>query len=108
MFHFCKKHSFLSESNKMTNITGRTDDATIQLGDGRRLQALEVGKSNGAPIFHCHGNGSSRLEVLTVAAAAERLGVRLISLDRLGIGRSDPKPGYRLLDWPDDVVEDDV
>ncbi len=89
----------------MTNSTGRTGDSTIQLRDGRRLQAFEVGKSDGTPIFHCHGNGSSRLEVLTVTAAAERLGVRLMSLDRPGIGRSDPKPGYRLLDWPDDVVE---
>jgi pimeloyl-ACP methyl ester carboxylesterase len=89
----------------MTNSTGRTGDSAIRLHDGRRLQALEVGKSDGPPIFHFHGNGSSRLEVLTVAAAAERLGVRLMSLDRPGIGRSDPKPGYRLLDWPDDVVE---
>ncbi len=89
----------------MTSSTGRTGDATIRLCDGRRLQMLEVGKSDGPPIFHCHGNGSSRLEVLTVQSVAERLGVRLMSLDRPGIGRSDPKPGYRLLDWPDDVVE---
>ena len=31
--------------------------------------------------------------------------MRLIGLDRPGIGLSDPKSGYRLLDWPDDVVE---
>ena len=80
-------------------------DSTIRLRDGRRLQYLEIGKSDGPPIIHCHGNGSSRLEVLAVAVAAERIGVRLMSLDRPGIGRSDPKPGYRLLDWPDDVVE---
>ena len=45
------------------------------------------------------------LEVLTVQSAAERIVVRLIGLDRPGIGRSDAKAGYRLLDWPDDVVE---
>jgi pimeloyl-ACP methyl ester carboxylesterase len=33
------------------------------------------------------------------------LGVRLIALDRPGIGCSDLKPGYRLLAWPADVVE---
>jgi pimeloyl-ACP methyl ester carboxylesterase len=75
------------------------------LRDGRRLQTFEVGKIDGPPIFHCHGNGSSRLEVLTVASVAEHLGIRLISLDRPGIGRSDAKAGYRLLDWPDDVEE---
>jgi pimeloyl-ACP methyl ester carboxylesterase len=89
----------------MTNATIRTGNITIRLRDGRRLQAFEVGKIDGPPIFHFHGNGSSRLEVLTVAKAAEQLGVRLISLDRPGIGCSDPMPGYRLLDWPDNMVE---
>jgi pimeloyl-ACP methyl ester carboxylesterase len=65
---------------------------------------MEVGKSDGPPIFHFHGNGTSRLEVLIVASA-ERCGVRLIGLDRPGIGRSDAKRGYQLLDWPNDVVE---
>jgi pimeloyl-ACP methyl ester carboxylesterase len=89
----------------MTNATGRSGDSTIRLRDGRQLQSLEIGKSDGSPIFHFHGNGSSRLEVLTVKAEAERLGVRLICLDRPGIGGSDERRGYRLLDWPDDVVE---
>jgi pimeloyl-ACP methyl ester carboxylesterase len=88
-----------------TNPTGRTGDSAIHLRDGRCLAILEVGKSEGFPIFHFHGNGSSRLEVLTVQSAAERLGVRLVSLDRPGIGGSDERRGYRLLDWPDDVVE---
>jgi pimeloyl-ACP methyl ester carboxylesterase len=45
------------------------------------------------------------LEVLTVQSTAERPGVRLIGLDRPGIGGSDLKAGYRLLDWPADVVQ---
>jgi pimeloyl-ACP methyl ester carboxylesterase len=95
----------LLEQNKMTHATGRPGDSTIQLRDGRRLQSLEIGKSDGSPIFHFLGNGSSRLEVLTVQAGVEHLGVRLICLDRPGIGGSDERRGYRLLDWPDDVVE---
>jgi pimeloyl-ACP methyl ester carboxylesterase len=39
------------------------------------------------------------------AASAAEQGVRLIGLDRPGVGRSAPKPGYHLLDWPNDVVE---
>ena len=31
--------------------------------------------------------------------------MRLIALDRPGIGQSSANKGYRLLDWPDDVVE---
>jgi pimeloyl-ACP methyl ester carboxylesterase len=89
----------------MTYSMRRPGDSTILLRDGRRLQSLEIGQSNGTPIFHFHGNGSSRLEVLTVQAEAEHMGVRLICLDRPGIGGSDERRGYRLLDWPDDVVE---
>src|SRR5258708_4315208 len=89
----------------MTNATSRPGDFTIRLRDGRRMQSLEVGKSDSVPLFHFHGNGSSRLEVLMVQAMAKHLGVCLMSLDQPGIGRSDPKPGYRLLDWPDAVVE---
>jgi pimeloyl-ACP methyl ester carboxylesterase len=89
----------------MTNVTGRPGDSTLRLRDGRRLQVLEIGKRNGFPIFHFHGNGSSRLEIFTVESRAEPLGLRLICPDRPGIGGSDSKPDYRLLDWPDDVVD---
>ena len=77
----------------------------IRLRDGRRLAYLSVGNSDGFPIFHFHGNGTSALEVLTVQSAAERCGVRLIGLSRPGIGHSDARAGYRLFDWPDDVGE---
>jgi pimeloyl-ACP methyl ester carboxylesterase len=43
--------------------------------------------------------------VLLLGEQAILQGVRLIVFDRPGIGRSDPKPGFQLLDWPDDVVE---
>lgn len=89
----------------MSLSSGLIADSSIQLRDGRTLGMSTVGKANGLPIFHFHGNGTSRLEVLTVAEAAESLGVRLIGLDRPGIGRSDRAAGYRLLDWPADVVE---
>ena len=80
-------------------------DFTIRLRDGRTMGAAMVGPSDGFPIVHCHGSGSSRLEVKLFAAKASAQEVRLIGLDRPGIGRSDPKAGYRLLDWPDDVGE---
>lgn len=77
----------------------------LQLCDGRRVDVLEVGDRDGFPIFHFHGNGTSALEVLLVEAVAQRHGIRLIGLSRPGIGGSDARPGYRLLDWPDDVAE---
>jgi pimeloyl-ACP methyl ester carboxylesterase len=43
--------------------------------------------------------------VLLLGEQAILQGVRLIVFDRPGIGRSDAKPGFGLLDWPDDVAE---
>jgi pimeloyl-ACP methyl ester carboxylesterase len=80
-------------------------DFTVRLSDGRSIGIVSVGRDDGFPIIHCHGSNSSRLEVELLAAQASLEEVRLLGLDRPGIGRSDPKPGSRLLDWPDDVVE---
>jgi pimeloyl-ACP methyl ester carboxylesterase len=66
---------------------------------------LQVGKADGPAVFHFHGHGSSRLEALLVSEQAVSLGVRLIALDRPGIGRSSVHEGYRLPDWPDYVSE---
>jgi len=75
----------------------------IRLPDGRKLGCLQIGKVDGFPIFHFHGNGSSRLEVLLLADLAQAAGVRLIGLDRPGIGDSDPAPASGPLQWPADV-----
>jgi pimeloyl-ACP methyl ester carboxylesterase len=77
----------------------------LTLRDGRTLAYLEVGAASGAPVFHFHGHGSSRLEALALADAAEKAHVRLIAFDRPGIGLSSPKAGDRLRDWPPDVAE---
>lgn len=77
----------------------------VRLRDGRVLGLLEVGATDGPAAIHFHGGGCSRLEALFFADAARELGVRLICLDRPGIGRSDPHPKARLLDWADDVRE---
>jgi pimeloyl-ACP methyl ester carboxylesterase len=79
-------------------------DRTIVLRDGRQMAYSEWGDLGGRPVVLIHGSPGSRLlcpdEEATVAA-----GVRLITIDRRGYGRSDPKPGGTLLNWPDDYVE---
>jgi pimeloyl-ACP methyl ester carboxylesterase len=82
-----------------------SEDLALTLHDGRAIGAATVGPRDGAPVVHCHGSGSSRLEVTLLADAAAAAGVRLIGLDRPGVGRSDPKPGARLLEWPAAVAE---
>ena len=78
---------------------------TMTLKDGRTLGYAEYGAPQGKIIFEFHGNPSSRLGSALFDEAAQRLGVRVIGIDRPGMGLSDYKPGRKLLDWPDDVVE---
>jgi pimeloyl-ACP methyl ester carboxylesterase len=77
-------------------------DTTIQLHDGRTLGYAEYGQSRGKALFYF---GASRLEARFLAEQAKHLGIRLIGLDRPGMGLSRFQAGRRLLDWLDDVVE---
>jgi len=77
----------------------------VTLRDGRILGYDDVGAASGMPIVYFHGFGSSRLIRHPDDRIAERLGVRVIAVDRPGIGMSTRRPGRRLLDWPADVVE---
>ncbi|MBL6979685.1 MAG: alpha/beta hydrolase [Anaerolineales bacterium] len=78
---------------------------TIQLQDGRKLGYAEYCALHGRPLLHFHGWPGSRLEARLVAEPAARAGVRLIGVDRPGMGLSDFMPGRTILDWVDDVVE---
>ncbi|UCC40416.1 MAG: alpha/beta hydrolase [Candidatus Aminicenantes bacterium] len=81
------------------------DDNILLLPDGRQLGYAEYGDPKGKTIFEFHGNPSSRLGSILFDEAARRLGVRIIGIDRPGMGLSDYKHGRKLLEWPDDVIE---
>lgn len=80
-------------------------DKTLQLRDGRTLGYTEYGSSEGKSLFYFHGHPGSRFEARFLAGQAAHVGVRLIGIDRPGMGLSSFKAGRCLLDWPDDVVE---
>lgn len=75
----------------------------IRLTDGRELGYDEIGDPSGTPILFFHGFGSSRVVRHPDDSIAKELGIRLIAVDRPGIGLSTGLPGRRLLDWPSDV-----
>lgn len=79
----------------------------IRLADGRRLSYDDVGAPDGKPVFYFHGVPSSRVEWQMWAdeTMLRQLGVRLIAIDRPGIGSSSFQPGRRLRDWPADVAD---
>src|SRR3954465_14232198 len=84
---------------------GNGVDRTIRLRDGRRLGYAEWGGLGGPPVLYFHGWPGSRLEGRLADEAARGEGVRLIALDRPGMGLSDYQPRRRLVDWPDDVLQ---
>ena len=78
-------------------------DTTLELPDGRTLAFAEWTDARATPIFFFHGFPMSRLFFPDPATAAE-LGVRAITLDRPGVGGSDPQADHRVADWPADVI----
>jgi pimeloyl-ACP methyl ester carboxylesterase len=78
---------------------------TVRLPDGRRLGYAQWGDSGGGPLLFFHGWPGSRLEGRLGDEAAKASRVRLIALDRPGMGLSDFQPRRAFVDWPDDVVQ---
>lgn len=78
---------------------------TVTLRDGRILGFDDVGDPAGLPVIYLHGFGSSRLIRHPDDSIAARMGIRLLAVDRPGIGASTRRPGRRLLDWPADMAE---
>jgi hypothetical protein len=86
-------------------LTMPNGDHVVRLRDGRTMSYAEYGDPDGVPTVNGHGGFSCRLELAAAAPVATQMGVRLISPDRPGIGRSDPQPDRTVLDWARDVAE---
>jgi len=76
----------------------------VQVGGGRRLSVEVTGDPDGRPVFLLHGTPGSRLGPRPRGSLLHRLGIRLISFDRPGYGRSDRLPGRRVADVAEDVA----
>jgi pimeloyl-ACP methyl ester carboxylesterase len=74
-------------------------EAVVVLSDGRRVGYAEYGAPDGIPLLEFHGFPGSRHYHLD-EQALEAAGVRLLSVERPGVGLSDRLPDRRLLDWP--------
>ena len=78
-------------------------EGTVALPDGRRLGYAEYGVRDGTPVLHFHGLPGGRFYDMAGRALVAS-GAWMFTLERPGIGLSDPKPGRTLLDWPRDVA----
>ncbi|MBV1910339.1 MAG: alpha/beta hydrolase [Kangiellaceae bacterium] len=75
------------------------------LSDHRILCYQEFGDTKGMPVFYSHTTSGSKAEGQFFHKAAKHFGLRLICMDRPGIGGSSYLPKRTLLDYPKDVVE---
>ena len=78
-------------------------EGSLTLPDGRRLSWREFGDPSGYPVVNNHGGLLCGLDIAPAESAARRLGIRLISPDRPGVGDSTILKGRRTLDWVEDV-----
>ena len=88
-----------------TSTTTRTTGGTVRGSNGRAIGYGEFGDPDGTPVVLCHGFGDSRLTRYPDDDLTARLGVRLITMDRPGIGLTDPMKGLTILDRTDDIID---
>ena len=72
--------------------------------DGRRLSFAEYGSPRGAAIIWMHGTPGARRQIpLEARRYADEHGLRIIGVDRPGIGSSTPYLYGRIGDWTGDL-----
>ena len=79
---------------------------TFKLPDGRMLGYDDHGPPGGKPVFFLHGTPGTRLNWYLFGSEelTQKLKIRIVSLDRPGLGLSDFQAGRQFCDWPGDVI----
>ena len=76
----------------------------VELPDGRRMAVDDRGDPDGIPLLYLHGTPDARLARHPDDRIAARLGVRLLAVDRPGIGHSDIDPSATPTSVADDLA----
>lgn len=88
----------------MNEVTRPRLEGSIAVRDGRRLGFAEFGSPHGPAIIWMHGTPGARRQIPVEARAfAERERLRIIGIDRPGIGSSTPHVYADILDWTGDL-----
>lgn len=76
------------------------EDIQLTTQQGTVVSFAEYGEPEGRPVFFFHGWPCSRRQARLLHGPALKRGLRIIALDRPGIGQSTFVPDRKLLDWP--------
>ena len=82
----------------MSTAVADSREFDIRSGDGRLIHVYDDGDPAGTLLVYHHGTPLSGLVPSLWAQVAHAEGVRLVSFDRAGYGRSDRHPGRRIAD----------
>lgn len=79
-------------------------EGTVGVRDGRRLSYAEFGDPAGEAFIWMHGTPGARRQVpFDARTFADEHGLRIIGIDRPGIGSSTPHLYENILDWTGDL-----
>ncbi len=88
----------------MHNVKRPALEGTVAVRDDRRLSFAEYGSTRGPAVVWMHGTPGARRQIpLEARAYAEQHGLRLIGIDRPGIGSSTPHLYPNVVDWTADL-----
>ncbi|WP_182524194.1 alpha/beta fold hydrolase [Nocardioides dongkuii] len=88
----------------MSTVARPALEGSVAVRGDRRLSFAEYGHTRGPAIVWMHGTPGARRQIpLEVRALAEEHGLRIIGIDRPGIGSSTPHLYEDILDWTADL-----
>jgi pimeloyl-ACP methyl ester carboxylesterase len=103
-----KWNVFLCDDRAMTRTSSVTRprlEGTVAVRGSRRLGFAEFGSAHGSAIIWMHGTPGARRQIpLEAREYADREGLRIIGVDRPGIGSSTPHVYENVLDWTQDLL----
>jgi pimeloyl-ACP methyl ester carboxylesterase len=79
------------------------EELDVRASDGRTIGTAALGPPDGFPVLWHHGNPGSRVPPVS-ESVLEAAGVRMITYDRPGGGRSSARPGRVVADVKDDAA----
>lgn len=89
----------------MSEVTPPRVEGTVRVGPRRRLGFAEFGPPTGRGVVWLHGTPGARRQIPAEAREmAHDVGVRIIGIDRPGIGSSTPHRYASILDFTDDLA----
>ncbi|MCJ1290491.1 hypothetical protein MMC34_002030 [Xylographa carneopallida] len=98
------EYTATSLSSSLPALADKTlTDQVFNLPSGRTLGYATYGSPTGPALFYFHGLPGSRIEGVELHPAAVNLGIRVIAVDRPGLGLSSYVPNRLVADWAADV-----